>query len=631
MTMKTFSKNLICLVFSLLMLLSLLPQQAWAAGSSLSASASTLRPGNSFSIYVNISGSNILGVEGSLSYDSSTLSFNGMESNMNGSWSMSQSGSYFTMYNTDESSPINGSKTVMVLYFSVKSGAAPGASMSVSVSGLASSGASESSFGASWSNTVAAPLSGNANLDDLWCSNAELNFTGGTEYNLTVPYSVSSLSLDWDRAHSGASVAVSGNSLSVGSNTVTVTVTAENGNTKRYYIYVTRQQDPNYVPSSDATLSALSVSTGTLSPAFSPDITEYVVYLANEQTQLSLSGTARDSKAKGVRQVGSSNLMDGETLLMLRVTAEDDTMMDYKVHVIRMPAYSGVLPEIIPPETEVLAPTEPLPPAEPEPEPEPVITLEIPQKITLPYVGDVEIWWIGGAAVLLVLLLMWLLAWAIGRRSGRRKAMRQMAEYQSNVPDAPLLDRLAAAEAAQAAEEEAEHSEESAEAQEGSSAEDTCTQEESPAAEDEQEEAAQEVSAAGEKPSVEEAAGESLPLKKPLPKSLPLKTIPPRTAKSRKQKMNRKASRKRLLRLKPNRRMNRKRTPLPTFPPSRKQRRRQRRRQRRKQRRRQRRKQRRRRRSAKSSPLHRSTSSKRWRPSPRRAASLLLQSKQMMS
>ena len=491
--MKTVLTRLFGLCLSLLLVISLIPQHAHAAGADLSASSSTLRAGNSFTVYLSVSGSNVAGIEASMSYDSSTLTYNGYKNSLGGSWVLSESSRNFTMYNSAGDN-FSGSTRVIALSFTVKSGASTDAAMSVSVSGKASEGGSDSSFSASWSARVAAPLSGNANLDDLWCDNAELNFTGGTEYSITVPYEVSSLDLDWSRAHSGSSVSVSGNSLSVGSNTVTVTVEAENGTTKRYYIYVTRQQDPNYVPSTDAALSSLSLSAGTLSPAFTSDVTDYVVYLPYEITGLTVNATANDSKAKGVSQVrkvllptelpttqdspagekassvppaGESQptptptepqyeilaqdapLPEGETLYVVTCTAEDGTTTkDYTVHVIRMPLYAGVLPEIIPPVTE------PVVNPEPEPDPEPTtFDISLPLVMTLPYVGEVTLQQAAlGVLIALgvLLLLLLLIVWLIGRRGGRRRALRQLAKANAH-PDAPaeaLLDRLAAQDAA---------------------------------------------------------------------------------------------------------------------------------------------------------------------------------------
>ncbi len=478
--------RLLGLALSLLLVISLLPQQAHAASASLSASSSYLRAGNSFTLYLSVSGSDVAGIEASLTYDSSALTYNGYSNYIGGSWVLSESSRYFTMYNSSGDT-FSGSTRLISLSFTVKSSASPGASLSVSVNGTASEGGSDRSFSAYWSDEVLPPLSGNANLDDLWCYNADLNFTGSTEYSITVPYEVSSLDLDWDRAHSGSYVSVSGNSLSVGSNTVTVTVEAENGNTKRYYIYVTREQDPNYVPSSDATLSSVTPSSGTLSPAFAPDVTDYVLYVPYEITALNMNATANDGKAKGVslvRQVlipipevpadetvpsadgntaadpkpvepqfrvlaADEPLPEGETLYILTCTAEDGvTTMDYTVHVIRMPLYAGMLPEIIPPVTE---------PVEPEPEPEPTtFDISLPLVMTLPYIGEVTLQQAAmGAAIALgvILLVLLLIVWLIGRAGGRRKALRKLAKAaaQPSTPKENLLDRLAADDAAAAA------------------------------------------------------------------------------------------------------------------------------------------------------------------------------------
>ena len=465
--MKKFFFHSLAVLMAYLMLWSALPLQAHAAGISFSGSGS-LRAGNTVTVTFSVSGSNILAVEATLNYDSSTLELQGTKRLIGGSWDMQQNGSKIILRDTALSSPINSSTSIFSATFKVKSGVSSGTTVSASVSNVSvSDGNSDTSLGsATWSANILPPLSGDANLKDLWCDNAELNFTGGTEYSITVPYEISSLDLDWTRSHSGADVSISGNSLSVGSNTVTVTVEAENGNTKRYYIYVTRQQDPNYVPSTDAALSSLSLSTGTLSPAFSPDVTDYVVYLPYEVTGLTVSATANDSKAKGVSQVrkillpielppaedaptagqtqedplptepqyevlaDDASLPEGETLYVVTCTAEDGTTTrDYTLHVIRMPVYAGVLPEIIPPITE---------PVEPEPEPEPTTyDISLPLVMTLPYVGEVTLQQAAlGVLIALgvLLLLLLLVVWLLGRRRGRKKALRQMAKRAASSP-----------------------------------------------------------------------------------------------------------------------------------------------------------------------------------------------------
>lgn len=437
--MKRFSSRLFTLAAALLLCLALLPQRAEAASSGMSGSSS-LRAGDQVTVTFSVSGGGILAIECNLSYDSSKLELLGSKNLLGGSWDVQQNGSKYLIRDTSVSKPISGTSSVLSFTFRVKSSVSAGSTVSAQMSNVVvSDGESDYSAGsASWSAKIQAPLSNNANLSSLTCSNVALGFNGGTEYSITVPYEVTSLDLDWSVAHSGARASVSGNSLSVGSNTVTITVTAENGATKRYYIYVTRQEDPNYVPSSDATLSGLTPSTGTLSPAFREDVLDYVVYVPYEVESIQLSGTAKDAKAKSVQQLGAATLQEGTNEVILRCTAEDGTTKDYKVQVIRMPAYAGVLPEIIPPEGK---------PVEPEPEEPEEASFAIPMAVTLPYVGDVPIYYLAGAALFVLLALIWFLAWAIGRQGGRRQAVRQMS-LMSATEKAPLLDRLAAAESA---------------------------------------------------------------------------------------------------------------------------------------------------------------------------------------
>ena len=483
--MKKIRTSMIHALLVLALVLSLIPTAAFAAGASLKSSKSALRAGDSFTLTYSVNGTDVQGLQFSLKYDSTNLTYSGHKFKISG-WSSSANGTTFTTYD-GSGTGFTGTKTIVAFTFKVKSGVATGTGLSASVSctGTNSTGSSMS-LGASWSGKVAAPLSGDATLKGLSCSNASINFTGSSEYRVTVPYEVSSLKLSATPNHSGAKVSVSGNKLGVGSNTVTITVTAENGATKRYYIYATREQDPNYVPSSDAAISALSPSSGRLSPAFQTDVTDYVLYLPYEVTELTFNATANDNKARGVSQLreillvveetpedettadttnqpdapdaeteepaepvytalpDGEPLPEGETRYTVTCTAEDGTTTkDYVIHVIRMPQYEGVLPEIIAPITE---------PVEPEPEPEPTTyDISLPLVLTLPYVGEVTLQQAAQGAVIalgVLLFLLLLIAWLIGRCGGRRKAMRKMAKQAAAAaaaePTAPVEEVVAA-------------------------------------------------------------------------------------------------------------------------------------------------------------------------------------------
>ena len=137
---------------------------------------------------------------------------------------------------------------------------------------------------------------------------------------------------------SEASVEISGARLSVGNNTVRVKVTAEDGShTTTYTVKARMKQDPDYVASSNASLQSVSLSDGRLSPPFSPDNTDYIVYVPYEVGEMTVKGDPSDRKAssEGVTQ----QLSPGENVITLVCTAEDGTTSEYSITVMRMPQY----------------------------------------------------------------------------------------------------------------------------------------------------------------------------------------------------------------------------------------------------------------------------------------------------
>ena len=431
--------------FSLACLL-LLPVRSEAAGASLSGNTGGIRGGSTVTLTFSVSGSNLTAINGSFS-GISGMSLSNVSSARSG-WTVTLNGNVFTAYDTAMTNPVNGSASVFVATFKVPSSAASGSSISAGISGVTASDTNQTiSLGsASWSATVAAPLSGNANLTALSCSNAPLSpaFSGGTvNYSVTVPYEVSSLDLSYTRADSGASVSVSGNSLVVGSNTVTVTVTAENGAQKYYYITAVRQQDPNYKASTNAMLSALRISAGTISPAFSPTVYDYVAYVPYEVKDITLSGVAQDSKALSVKGV-TSFLKPGDNVFAVRCTAEDQTTVGtYTVHVYRMPFYSGTLPVLS------LGTDEPAPPDTPDtPAGEAALSALLlraadlaVEGVTVPYVsdytGDLPVWVFAAVALLLVVLLFYVIGTLVGKAVGRRRAAAPLQAEEPPEADLP--------------------------------------------------------------------------------------------------------------------------------------------------------------------------------------------------
>ena len=321
----------------------------------------------------------------------------------------------------------------------MKSGVAAGTKVSATITDIVTSdGNSDQSLNdASWSASVASPPSGNANLSGLSCGSYALSpsFSAGTtEYSVTVPYDVSRLPLDYSAADGGANVSVSGNQLSVGVNTVVLTVTAANGATRRYTISVTRQPDPTATLSSDADLADLTPSEGKLTPAFAPNITEYAVYVPYETTKLSLSATAKDSKALGVTQPDAA-LKQGDNVLTVTCTAEDGTTRDYTVHVVRMPGFAGTLPQIGEPEPEAPTPE----PDDQQPGPFRSLWTALCAPVDLPLLTGrwVPLYAILALQLVVLLVALFFIGRSVGISRSRRRILDRLARMEQPEPQEP--------------------------------------------------------------------------------------------------------------------------------------------------------------------------------------------------
>ncbi len=138
----------------------------------------------------------------------------------------------------------------------------------------------------------------------------------------------------------GASVTVNGQALTVdndvsidldvGTNTVTVVVTPEDGTAVTYTLEITREAAVG--PSNNASLSGLSLSTGALSPAFASDIYSYTASVSNDTETITVTPTAVDSDASitvnGIEVTSGSasgdlTLSVGKNTITVLVTAED--------------------------------------------------------------------------------------------------------------------------------------------------------------------------------------------------------------------------------------------------------------------------------------------------------------------
>jgi len=325
----------------------MLPISTRAASASASLTGpGTVRAGDTITLSFNLNGSGIYGASGTLSYDSNQVTLTGTSQKIGSPWAVEFNGNNFVAYDNNLTNPINGNKTLFTATFKVKSLSA-GTNLKISYTSVtASDGKVDANIGTvSYSSTIAAPLATNNDLASLTVSNATISpsFSAGTtSYKASVPFEISKLDVKAVAADGKAKVSVnSPNLVPNGTTNVTVTVTAENGAKKTYTIAVTRAQDPNYQASGNNALSSITVEGFLLSPVFTPENTQYVIWLPYETESVKIGGTAADAKAS-VEVIGGETLAAGQdNPVKIVCTAENGDKKEYVVTVKRAAAHDG--------------------------------------------------------------------------------------------------------------------------------------------------------------------------------------------------------------------------------------------------------------------------------------------------
>ena len=170
-------------------------------------------------------------------------------------------------------------------------------------------------------------------------------------YTMTVPYEVEAITFTAESVP-GAACRVNRKNLGAGGSDTLfrITVTAEDGETKNeYHVTVHRQEkEEEEKPelNSDASLLSLTPASGTLTPAFDPDVYEYSLTVPFEVTTMTFTAEA---PAGATYRVNRKNLGAGgsDTLFRITVTAEDgETKKEYHVTVHRSEKEEEEKPEL---------------------------------------------------------------------------------------------------------------------------------------------------------------------------------------------------------------------------------------------------------------------------------------------
>ena len=202
--------------------------------------------------------------------------------------------------------------------------------------------------------TRAEPPSTDATLKGLTLSDVSFGTfsSATTSYTAQVANSVTQTTVTPTVNDSGASYVINLGgvtdadgtvSLSVGNSVITVVVTAEDGvTTQTYTVTVTREQSPTPVKSSDATLSALTMSDVNFG-TFDSTTISYSARVANSVSQTTVTPAVNHSDASYVIGLGGVTdaegvvpLAVGSNVITIDVTAEDgETTKTYTVTVTR--------------------------------------------------------------------------------------------------------------------------------------------------------------------------------------------------------------------------------------------------------------------------------------------------------
>jgi PKD repeat protein len=212
--------------------------------------------------------------------------------------------------------------------------------------------------------TVTRAASSNANLSNLVLSSGILNpvfAQASTTYTASVSNATTSITVTPTVADATATVKVntvtvasgspSGSiALSVGTNVITVVVTAQDTSTKTYTVTVTR------AASSNANLSNLTLSSGTLNPAFAQATIGYTASVSNATTSITVTPTVADATATvTVNTVtvtsgspsGAIALSVGSNVITVIVTAQDASTKTYTVTVTRAASSNANLSNLV--------------------------------------------------------------------------------------------------------------------------------------------------------------------------------------------------------------------------------------------------------------------------------------------
>ena len=284
-----------------------------------------------FTITVGVNdASNLWGFRAPINYDSSKLTLVS-STGLNG-FGVAVGSSFVA----DNSSGVNGSKSVATLTFKATSNFKVNESTTISL-GSAEGSDGESTItgsGSSITISIAAPKNSNNNLASLNIAGYNIDFSKDkTSYQLTVEYDVTSIAISASAEDSKANISGIGTKeLNLYSNAFNIVVTAENGSRKTYTIEVIRKDIDGNIKelATDNTLSSITIADYNIN--FNPEIMEYTILLT-DAVMPEINAIANDSNAT-VTINNSESIKTGNNIIEISVIAENGAEQIYKINAI---------------------------------------------------------------------------------------------------------------------------------------------------------------------------------------------------------------------------------------------------------------------------------------------------------
>lgn len=320
-----------------------------AAGTtSLSASGATVESGKSFSVTItsskklsswtisladsgkctftsatggNVSGTTLVGGDGNGATTLAKYTFKAPTVDKDTTYTISFSASGMT-----DASVSSGDDTISNTSCSAK--------VTVKATGGSNSGSSSGSSSSGGSTTTTKPktpsfkstnqkiyTTGDCNLRASWTtSSAATSVKKGTELTLTGTSTETIDGYTWYR------VTYQGSTKYIASSLITYTKPKEDKKDDE------DNKDNTDEKSSNKNLSSLKIEGIEISPAFDKDITQYTAKVEGDVTELKIDAKAEHSKAK-VAVEGNKDLKEGDNIIKVKVTAEDETTRTYFITV----------------------------------------------------------------------------------------------------------------------------------------------------------------------------------------------------------------------------------------------------------------------------------------------------------